>query len=92
MRLLILSIQVRFLLSLMKHYIANDPEIMSGQPCIVGTRIPVSLVLIQLSQGLSLKEIQKEYHWVPLVKFEGAIEELAEQFGHIPYEAHPAQT
>ena len=76
----------------MKHYITTNPKIMGGQPCIVGTRIPVSLVLLQLKQGYSLKEIQQDYHWVPLATFEGAIEELAQRFELMPYDTHPVQT
>ncbi len=52
---------------------------MDGQPCIVGTRIPVSLVLIRLKQGLTLNDIQDMYNWVPLKTFEGALDELAKQ-------------
>jgi len=50
----------------MKRYITSNPEIMGGQPCIVGTRIPVSLILMRLKQGMTLKGIQEDYHWVPL--------------------------
>ena len=70
----------------MKHYITTDPEIMSGQPCIVGTRIPVSLILVRLKQGNTLKEIQQDYHWVPLKTFEAVLDELAEQVKHPTYE------
>jgi uncharacterized protein (DUF433 family) len=76
----------------MKHFITTNPEIMGGQPCIVSTRIPISLVLIRIRQGYSLKDIQQVYDWVPLTTFEGAMEELAQQLGDKPYEPQSAQT
>ena len=75
----------------MKHYITTDPKIMSGQPCIVGTRIPVSLVLIRLKQGYTLKEIQEMHPHVPLKTFEGALTEVAEQVRHTPYDSQNLQ-
>ncbi|MBA3723697.1 MAG: DUF433 domain-containing protein [Candidatus Levybacteria bacterium] len=75
----------------MKKYIVSNPEIMSGKPCITGTRIPVSLMLIRLKQGYTLKKIQEIYHWVPLTTFEGAMEELARQVSDISYEPQPFQ-
>ena len=38
-----------------------DPEILVGKPVIKGTRIPVSLVIELLANGMSEKEILKEY-------------------------------
>jgi uncharacterized protein (DUF433 family) len=75
-----------------KQYITTNPKIMGGQPCIVGTRIPISLVLIRLKQGYTLKAIQEDYHWVPLATFEGVMEELAQQLGDKPYEPQSVQT
>ncbi len=63
----------------MKHYITTDPEIMSGQPCIVGTRIPIARVLFLIKQGYSLKDVHEEYPHVPLQVLEGVFAELAEQ-------------
>lgn len=71
----------------MKHYITTDPEIMGGLPCIVGTRIPVSLMLIRLKQGYSLKALQEHYPHVPLATFEAVLEELAESVGTTEYDA-----
>ena len=76
----------------MKHYITTDPEIMSGQPCIVGTRIPVSLVLIRLKQGYSLKTLHEHYPHVPITTFEGVLEELAEKVGTTEYDPKVLQT
>jgi uncharacterized protein (DUF433 family) len=38
-----------------------DPRIMTGKPVIRGTRLPVELIVRMLSQGISEKEILKEY-------------------------------
>lgn len=41
--------------------IVADPEIMIGKPTIRGTRIPVELVLEQLSYNLDLEELFAAY-------------------------------
>lgn len=41
--------------------ITFDSEIMNGQACIRGMRIPVSLVLNLLANGKSIDEILQEY-------------------------------
>ena len=43
------------------HYISSDPELMHGQPCIKGTRIPVWLVVAMLGDGMNEIEILKQY-------------------------------
>ena len=41
--------------------IVVDPEILSGKPVIKGTRIPVYLIIELLANGLTEKEILKQY-------------------------------
>ncbi|MEI9886618.1 MAG: DUF433 domain-containing protein [Rhizomicrobium sp.] len=41
--------------------IAIDPDICGGKPCIKGTRIWVSLILDNLSDGMSETELLTEY-------------------------------
>jgi uncharacterized protein (DUF433 family) len=41
--------------------ITLDPQVCSGQACIKGTRIWVSLVLENLASGLSVEDLIKEY-------------------------------
>lgn len=48
--------------------IAVDPDVLHGQAHIRGTRIPVSLVLGCLAEGLTEKEILEEY---PTLTVEG---------------------
>ena len=42
-------------------YITSDPSICHGLPCVKGTRIPVSVVLDNLAEELSLLELQASY-------------------------------
>ena len=64
----------------MKHYITTDPEIMGGQPCIVGTRIPISTIFYRLRDGHSVEDIHDMYRWVPMETLKGAIDEAIAQF------------
>jgi uncharacterized protein (DUF433 family) len=41
--------------------IVIDPDILVGKPVIKGTRVPVHLIIELLSNGLTEKEILKEY-------------------------------
>ena len=41
--------------------ITIDPEIMSGQPCIRGLRIPVPLILRLLANGRTISNILEDY-------------------------------
>lgn len=42
-------------------YISVDPEIHHGEPCIKGTRIPVSMIVGSVADGMSIDEIVAEY-------------------------------
>ena len=42
--------------------IAGDPKILSGKPCIKGTRIAVTMVLELPEDGLSFNDITKDYY------------------------------
>lgn len=63
----------------MKKYITSKPDIMGGTPCIVGTRIPVAVIIQRLKEGYTLESIQEGYPWVPLKTIEGAVGELVEK-------------
>ena len=41
--------------------ISTDPQVCHGKPCIRGTRVMVSVVLDNLSDGLTAAEIVEEY-------------------------------
>ena len=42
-------------------HISSDPQVCHGKPCIKGTRVMVSVVLDNLSEGLTTEEIVQEY-------------------------------
>lgn len=44
-----------------RDHITVNPSVMHGQACIRGTRIPVSVVLANLADGLSPDEIIRSY-------------------------------
>jgi uncharacterized protein (DUF433 family) len=63
----------------MKKYISTDPEIMGGTPVIIGTRVPIEVILYRLKEGYTIAEISKLYPWVGKHKFEKVLEELAQR-------------
>ncbi|WP_322096412.1 DUF433 domain-containing protein [Phormidium tenue] len=44
--------------------ITFDPQIMAGQACIRGMRIPISLVINLIANGLSITEIINDYPYL----------------------------
>lgn len=53
--------------------ISSKPEIMHGRPCIKGTRIPVSLVVGMLADGMTMDEILNEYPSLSLKTIKAAL-------------------
>jgi len=43
------------------NYIAVDPEVHHGEPCIKGTRVPVSTIVGSVKDGMSHDEILSQY-------------------------------
>lgn len=41
--------------------IISHPDLREGEPCIKGTRIPISMIIGSMAQGLTRDEILKEY-------------------------------
>lgn len=41
--------------------IGSDPQINGGKAILEGTRVPVKMILVNLSQGMSVQEICEEY-------------------------------
>jgi len=48
-------------MSIMNQRIEINPKVMAGKPVIKGTRIPVDVIVRQLSQGMTEKEILEDY-------------------------------
>jgi uncharacterized protein (DUF433 family) len=45
--------------------VVSDPEIMSGEPCLVGTRVPVRALLDYIEGGETLDQFLEQYPTVP---------------------------
>ena len=45
----------------LKTRIVVDPKIMVGKPIIKGTRIPIDAIINRLADGITIKEILKDY-------------------------------
>jgi uncharacterized protein (DUF433 family) len=56
-------------------YLTADPEIMGGAPVIVGTRIPIEVILHLLKQGYPLEVIHDDYPQISLETLSGAVDE-----------------
>jgi uncharacterized protein (DUF433 family) len=68
----------------MSQYITSTPGIMSGDPVIAGTRIPISRIIYLLSQGYTVKALHKDYPWVSIKTFKEVIDEIVEIVNHSP--------
>lgn len=55
-----------------------DPKIMVGKPVIKGTRIPVDMIIRQLAQGMTIKEILEDYPQLKKDDIKAALEYCAE--------------
>jgi uncharacterized protein (DUF433 family) len=42
--------------------IAVDPGILGGKPCVRGTRIPVTMVLELIEDGLTFQQVIEDYY------------------------------
>jgi len=42
-------------------HISVHPNIQHGKPCIVGTRVPVHIILEALAVGIDVEEVQREF-------------------------------
>jgi uncharacterized protein (DUF433 family) len=44
-----------------RNYVAITSETYAGEPCIKGTRVPVSVIVGSLADGMTYEEIQQAY-------------------------------
>lgn len=44
-----------------QEFITINPEVRSGKPCVIGTRITVSDILSYLASGMSINEIIEDF-------------------------------
>lgn len=55
--------------------VVSNPEILGGEPCFKGTRVPVAFLFMYLSWGDDIQEFIEEY---PTVTREQAAEAIAQ--------------
>lgn len=60
-------------------FIAVDPEIHHGEPCIKGTRIPVSMIVGSIADGMSFEEIIDDYPQLKKESLQAALEMAQEK-------------
>jgi len=60
----------------MTKYITSTPGIMSGDPVIADTQVPISRILFLLKEGYTLEAIHEEYPPIPQDTLSGAIDEV----------------
>lgn len=53
--------------------ISVDPKVCHGTACILGTRIPVSVILDNLAEGTTREDIIKSYPTLKLEDIEAAL-------------------
>jgi uncharacterized protein (DUF433 family) len=44
-----------------KGRVTIDPEVHHGDPCIRGTRVPVSIVVGSIADGMTIEEVREAY-------------------------------
>lgn len=76
----------------MRKYITSKSNIMGGAPCIVGTRIPIAVIVQRLKEGWTVEGIHDGYPWVSLKTIEGAINELVEDLSRSKNDSKILQT
>lgn len=61
-----------------REYITVDPELHHGEPCIKGTRIPVTTIVGSLADGMAPTEILDVYPQLSAVDIQAALAYAAE--------------
>lgn len=61
-----------------QQYLSTSPDICGGQLCAKGTRVPVTVILDSLAEGLSREEILRSYPSLKLEHLEAAMAYAAE--------------
>ena len=61
-----------------REHITVDPNVCHGQACVAGTRVPVTVILVNLAAGLTHAEIRESYPTVPPDAIPAALRYAAE--------------
>jgi len=62
-------------------HISVDPEVHHGEPCIKGTRVPVSMIVGSIADGMSFDKIVDSYPQLKKESLQAALT-YAEDFAH----------
>lgn len=65
-----------------KERVVIDPEIHHGDPCIKGTRIPVSIIVGSIADGMSIDEVLAAYPQLRREDIHAALAYAAEVLQH----------
>jgi uncharacterized protein (DUF433 family) len=61
-----------------KERVIIDPQVHHGDPCIKGTRVPVSIIVGSIADGMSLEEVRAAYPQLSLEDIRAALAYAAE--------------
>ncbi len=61
-----------------KDRVVVDPDIHHGDPCIKGTRIPVTIIVGSIADGLTPEEVKAEYPQLSVEDIRAALAYAAE--------------
>lgn len=59
-------------------YITIDPELHHGEPCVKGTRVPVSIIVGSIADGMTFDEILDAYPQLRRESIQAALAYAAE--------------
>jgi uncharacterized protein (DUF433 family) len=59
-------------------FFESKPNVCAGEPCATGTRIPVTVILDSLAEGLTKEQILRSYPSLKLAHLEAALQYAAE--------------
>ena len=72
---------MRFITGMRKsRVVVIDPEIMSGEPCFAGTRVPVRALLDYIEGGDTIDEFLEQYPTVTRKQAIAFLEQASERF------------
>jgi len=58
----------------LEHVLKIDPEIMHGALCFTGTRVPLTIFLDNMAEGLSIEDFSRNYPTISREQIQAVIE------------------
>jgi uncharacterized protein (DUF433 family) len=58
----------------LEHILKVDPQIMHGTPCFTGTRVPLTIFLDNMADGMSLEDFSRNYPSITREQIRAVIE------------------